>query len=259
MVSKDTSGYTPAELDQLRKEIEAIPWWHRIQVGPFVTPGRASHYAQDWIASRLPASLAGKSVLDIGAWDGYFSFLAEERGARRVLAVDNLKNPEAHPKGSASFELAKRVRKSKVEFQILDVYDCDRLQEKFDVILFLGVYYHLHSPIYALEKIRHVLAPGGSVFMEGMVRPGGEPSVYVLNDADYGPTNHSNPTVAAVERMALKAGFTSVRTVHLNYGGGWGPKLFGRRIRPSNWNRVMHLAYALHVRSQAYRGLFELR
>ncbi|MFZ3355738.1 MAG: DUF1698 domain-containing protein [Thermoplasmata archaeon] len=253
-------GLSDAEGDReaLWREIQAIPWWHRIQVGPFVTPGQTSSFAQDWLGSCLPQSFEGRSVLDIGAWDGYFSFLAEERGARRVVAIDNLKNLEAHPTGSAGFQLAKRVRGSNVEFHTLDVYECDQLAEKFDVIFFFGVYYHLHSPIYALEKIRKLLAPGGTLYMEGLIRSGRDPSILVLN-GEFGSSNHSDPTIPAVRRMVTKAGFTSIKTMQFNYGGGWGPKAFGSRIRPRLWGRVMHAAFLLGVKSPAYRGLFEIQ
>ncbi len=243
--------------ETLWKEIKAIQWWHRIQVGPFVTPGRTSDFAQDWIAKLIPQRLEGKSVLDIGAWDGYFSFLAEERHARRIVAIDNLKNLEAHPSGSAGFELAKRVRRSNVEYRTLDVYDSDQLGEKFDVIFFFGVYYHLHSPIYALAKIHQLLAPGGTVYMEGMIRPG-RPPVLVILDGEYGPTNHTDPTISGVRRMALKAGFSSVSPLRINYGGGWGPKFLGKRIQPGTWDKAMHLAFLLRLKSPTYRGFFEI-
>lgn len=78
---------TPA----LRDEIAAVGfWWHSIDLAGVVTPGgkSAARLAQEWAAMDVP-DLTGKSVLDIGAWDGYFSFRAEQAGAREVVALDH--------------------------------------------------------------------------------------------------------------------------------------------------------------------------
>ena len=75
--------------EELRKQVEAIRWFHRIDLGHgVVTPGLDDTPAK-LARLKLPESFAGKSVLDIGAWDGFFSFEAERRGASRVLAVDS--------------------------------------------------------------------------------------------------------------------------------------------------------------------------
>lgn len=99
----------------------------------------------DFITQAIPKDLKGKSVLDIGTLDGYFSFLAEKRGANRILATDIIEEE--------GFHLAKERLKSKVSYKIMDVNDLDKLDEKFDVVLFLGVLYHLRYPLLVLEKI----------------------------------------------------------------------------------------------------------
>ena len=72
----------------------------------------------------MPASLAGKSVLDVGAWDGFFSFEAERRGASRVLATDSYVWDGSHDWGSKrGFELARTALNSKVEDRVIDVLD----------------------------------------------------------------------------------------------------------------------------------------
>ena len=101
----------------------------------------------------LPASLAGKSVLDVGAWDGFYSFESERRGARRVLATDSF--VWAHSKGG--FELARRILDSKVEDQDIDVLDLSPERVGvFDVVLFLGGLYHMRHPLLALERVASV-------------------------------------------------------------------------------------------------------
>ncbi len=93
----------------------------------------------------IPTDLTGKRLLDIGAWDGWFSFEMERRGAQ-VLAVDSTKNTRLLE--------AKRLLGSKISYHIADI--C-RLTHKhvgtFDVVLFLGVLYHVKHPILALENV----------------------------------------------------------------------------------------------------------
>jgi len=96
----------------------------------------------------------GKTVLDVGAWDGYFSFEFERRGAKRVLAVD------LGDEGALqAFELARALHKSKVEHLRLDAHNLspDTIGT-FDVVFCAGLLYHLRHPLYALERIRSVTA-----------------------------------------------------------------------------------------------------
>ena len=93
----------------------------------------------------IPADLRGKRVLDIGAWDGWFSFEMERRGAE-VVAVDCIDVPLFHE--------MHRLYRSKVEHRIMDLYDLSpRVIGQFDCVLFLGVLYHLRHPLLALEKV----------------------------------------------------------------------------------------------------------
>lgn len=82
------------------------------------TPGGVSKAHKDWIARNLPGDLRGPSVLDVGAWDGYFSFLAERRGASRLLAVERFQNVEKHSSRPVGFEPAKEVLGSRVEYRV---------------------------------------------------------------------------------------------------------------------------------------------
>jgi tRNA (mo5U34)-methyltransferase len=142
-------------LEQLRAGVAAIEWFHTIDLGGGITtPGRddSPRKLQD---IRMPVDLRGKSVLDIGAWDGFFSFEAERRGAGRVLAVDTWGHPGGGPK--TGFDFAKRVLRSRVEERNLDVYDLSPETEGvFDVVLFLGVLYHLRHPLLGLEQVASV-------------------------------------------------------------------------------------------------------
>src|SRR5215813_2598194 len=133
------------------QRIHAIEWYHAIEVAPgIITPGR---YDPKPLldAMGFPADLSGKSVLDIGAYDGFFTFEAERRGAERVVALDR------HPASHKGFALAHELLGSKAEYVEGSVYDLSPdIHGTFDVVFFLGVLYHLRHPLLALEKIHSV-------------------------------------------------------------------------------------------------------
>jgi SAM-dependent methyltransferase len=185
-----------------------IDWWHSIDLGSGkVTPGTktAALLEREASALHLP-DLAGKSVLDIGAWDGYYSFLAERAGARRVVALDYytwsvhlpafqahvedsrrrgepfrapheqaaLWDPEGLP-GKRGFDLAHRLRNSRVEAIVagFTTVDLDALGT-FDVVLFLGVIYHLENPLAAARRLREITRELAVVESEAIHVPGEE-------------------------------------------------------------------------------------
>src|SRR5262245_4621905 len=132
-------------LDELRALAASIKWWHRIDLGNgIVTPGVCQTKDYAFQIYGIPNDLSGMSVLDIGAWDGFYSFAAERRGARRVLATDAFcwgENPWASEGfgTKAGFDLARKALNSQVEDQKIDVLELS--PEKvgtFDLVLFLG-------------------------------------------------------------------------------------------------------------------------
>lgn len=122
-------------------------WYHQIELAPgLVTPG-INDSQQMLDALRLPERLDGQRVLDIGARDGFFSFECERRGAE-VVAIDS------YPPEQTGFPIAKELVGSQVELLQWNVYDLSPEQfGTFDLILFLGVLYHLRDPMLALDKI----------------------------------------------------------------------------------------------------------
>jgi tRNA (mo5U34)-methyltransferase len=111
---------------------------------------------------KIPQDLTGKTVLDIGAWDGYFTFEFERRGAKRVLAVDRY---AWENRGLECFLLARERFKSKVEYRMMDVHDLDPAEiGTFDLVFCAGVLYHLRHPLLGLERIRSVTA--GTLILE---------------------------------------------------------------------------------------------
>jgi tRNA (mo5U34)-methyltransferase len=111
---------------------------------------------------QIPQDLSGKTVLDIGAWDGYFSFEFERRGAKRVLAVDTY----AWDHGALDcFLLARQHFNSKVEHRRMDVHALDpKVIGTFDLVFCAGVLYHMRNPLIGLERIRSVTA--GQLILE---------------------------------------------------------------------------------------------
>lgn len=140
----------------ISEKVAAVPHWrHRIELpGGVVTPGTQDTLAQ-LPTIHLPASLAGQTVLDIGCSDGFFSFESEKRGAARVLSVDNYSSVFIDtPRG---FNVAHESLQSKVEFLRSDLFALNPQQiGTFDVVLFLGVLYHLRHPLLALEHLANL-------------------------------------------------------------------------------------------------------
>lgn len=138
------------------ERIRSRQWYHSIEIEPgLLTPGAhpVEELRQVLDHLKLPARLDGLSVLDIGAWDGFFSFEAERRGAERVVAYD------VTPADYFGFSTAKDLLGSKVEYIQGSVYELSaEVLGTFDIVLFIGVLYHLRYPLLALDRIREVCA-----------------------------------------------------------------------------------------------------
>ena len=164
----------------------------------------------------FPVSLAGRTVLDIGAWDGFFSFEAERRGASRVVAADHYSWHGGGWGSKAGFELARTTLGSRVEDVDLDVMDLSPERVgTFDVVLLLGVLYHLPHPLLALERVasvsRDLLILETVVDMVGIRRP--VMAYYPDRELNRDPTNWWGPNVPAVHALLRSVGFTGSRTV----------------------------------------------
>ena len=197
----------------LEASIASLKWWHRIDLGNgVVTPG-LDDTARKLTRLGIPEDLTGMTVLDIGAADGFFSFEAERRGARRVVAIDLWLGTNGLIAKEA-FDLARRTLRSNVEGFQLSVYDisADRIGS-FDLVLFLGVLYHLRHPLFALEKIFEVAKD--MVIIETHVdmlwtkRPAA--AFYPGSEASNDPTNWWGPNPDAVKAMLKCVGFRRVR------------------------------------------------
>ena len=233
---------SPADL---QAQADALHWYHTIDLGHgVVTKGDS---AQDEGTGILP-DVTGRSVLDIGAWDGKYSFLAERAGASRVIALDHYAwgvdfaargaywaeciQAGALPDqsrdetdfwqpdlpGRRGFELAKAALGSKVEPLVADFQTVDLAEVGvFDVVLYLGVLYHMKEPLTCLERVRAVTKEVAVIETEAVHLQGREGEVLLQFHAgsslriDFG--NWFVPTIEALHNLCRAAGFSEVRTV----------------------------------------------
>lgn len=167
--------------NQKRQLIETHPhWWHSFDFGDGVkVEGCKKKHILDrelleWGFSR--DLFSGKDVLDVGAWDGFYSFHAEEHDAKSVTALDfTTWTPcENSRETKAGFDIAKRIKQSNVREIYMDIETSEFTPEKigkYDVIIFAGVLYHLRNPFGILEKLYKLLNPGGIIFIETTCDP----------------------------------------------------------------------------------------
>jgi tRNA (mo5U34)-methyltransferase len=237
---------------ELERAVAAVPhWFHSIDLGDgVVTPGHktAELLAAETESFRLP-DLGGKTVLDIGAWDGFFSFEAERRGAGRVVALDHYawsldvgamraywdrcreegRQPELyehvpevwHPDtlpGKRGFDLCHSALGSGVEAMVADFMATDPARiGTFDITFFLGVLYHLEDPMAALRRLRQVTGERAVIETACMVLVGlaDRPmwDFFPADELNGDPGNWWAPNVAALVGACRAAGFSDVEVV----------------------------------------------
>lgn len=214
--------------DEIRARVAALgPWFHNLDLAGVQTA--PDHFLGDYPAVKwrgfrdaVPADLSGKSVLDIGCNGGFYAIEMKRRGAARVLGID------ADPDYLAQARFAAEVVGADIEFRRLSVYDVGRLGETFDVVLFMGVLYHLRHPLLALDLIRAHVARDLLVFQS--MQRGSADVAETAEDYDFwqtepfdrpdfprlhfvekryagDPTNWWIPNRAGVEAMLRSAGF----------------------------------------------------
>lgn len=203
----------------LRAKADSLRWYHTIDLGQGVVTHGVDNSPERLALVHLPSDLSGRSVLDIGAWDGFFSFEAERRHAARVVATDYYAwhgTGWGTGQGKAGFQLARAALNSRVEDLDLDVLDLypERVGA-FDVVLLLGVLYHLPNPLLALERVasvtRGLLIVETVVDMVGLSRPAA--AFYPKRELNNDPTNWWGPNHAAVQGMLRSVGFPRVDVI----------------------------------------------
>lgn len=143
--------------DEDRAAITKIEWWHHVYLEPGLTTNGRSKNCKLLPSLNLPADLSGMTVLDIGAWDGFFSFECERRGGE-VTALDSAEHSWGKfGTGKAGFDFAKKVLGSNCAEVVMEVCDISTDIGTYDLVLFLGVLYHLKHPLLALEKVFNIV------------------------------------------------------------------------------------------------------
>ena len=216
------------EREAIRLRVEALgPWFHNLDLSGVRTA--PDHFLGDYPAVKwrgfshaIPQDLSGRSVLDIGCNGGFYAIEMKRRGAARVVGVDSDDDYLAQARFAAE------VTGQDIEFRNLSVYDVGALGERFDIVLFMGVLYHLRHPLLALDLIHEHVARDllvfqsmqrGSAEVEAVAedhpfwetahfdRPG-YPKLHFVEERYAGdPTNWWVPNRACAEAMLRSAGF----------------------------------------------------
>lgn len=145
--------------------IKQKTWYHSYELLPgVVTPGKMKVEPGKILDTfGVPRNLAGKKVLDIGAWDGPYTFEFERRGAE-VTALD-IQDPDR-----TGFNVSKKIKKSNAVYICASVYEMPPdFENKFDIVFYAGVYYHLKNPLSAFKKIWESLKQDGVIYFGGAI------------------------------------------------------------------------------------------
>ncbi|MCO5733263.1 TIGR04290 family methyltransferase [Rhizobium sp. SSA_523] len=212
----------------LRKRIEELgPWFQNMRIGGVETA--PDHFLGDYPAFKwkgfshvLPPDLEGRSVLDIGCNAGFYTLEMKRRNAGRVVGIDSDEHYLAQARFAAEHEGLD------VEFRRMSVYEVPQLKERFDLVLFMGVLYHLRHPLLALDLLyEHVV---GDQMLFQCLQRGDERIPELSENYDFSewavfdrpdypklffveqryasdPTNWFIPNTAAMEAMLRSSGF----------------------------------------------------
>ena len=277
----------PTSADELRARVNEILWYHSIDLGQgVVTPGDSKSVP---LTSKELPDFAGRSVLDIGAWDGYYSFFAERHGASRVVALDHYVwgvdfgarqayweecrargelpdpdkdstdfwRPEELP-GRRGFDFAREALDSRVEPVVGNFMEIDPdALGVFDIVLFLGVLYHLPEPLSGLRRVRELTKEVAVIETEAIEVLGyPEHRLLMFFPADElggDFTNWYAPTLPALHGLCRAAGFRAVETkMHLRpFGRGdplwWMPMRFRRFVARFGREAIRHHRVVVHA------------
>ena len=214
--------------DQIRRRVAELgQWFHNLDLGGVKTA--PDHFLGDYpsvkwerFSKALPENLKGKTVLDVGCNGGFYSIKMKQRGASQVVGIDT------DEKYLEQARFAAEVSRVDIEFHNLSVYRAAEHEQKFDLVLFMGVLYHLRHPLLALELL-HEHVVGDLLVAQSLLRGSNEtadvppdfhfweedtfenrnfPRMYfVENRFANDPTNWWIPNRACFEAMLRSAGF----------------------------------------------------
>ncbi len=211
-----------------QRAAELGPWFHNMQLGGVWTA--PDHFLGDYpavkwrsFADAIPADLSGKTVLDIGCNGGFYSMEMKRRGADRVLGIDFDEDYLAQARFAAEIEGLD------IEFRQMSVYDVAGLGERFDVVFFIGVLYHLRHPLLALDLV-HAHVTRDMLVFQSMQR-GSEAMAEVAADYPFEETAHFDAP-----------GYPKLHFIEHEYAHDW-----------TNWWAPNRACSAAMLRSAGYR------
>jgi tRNA (mo5U34)-methyltransferase len=218
-------------IEQIETRVHELgPWFHNLCLSGVQTA--PDHFLGDYPFTKwqrfkdsIPQDLTGMTVLDIGCNAGFYSIQMKLRGASRVLGIDH---DEDYLKQA---RFAAEVLDLDISFDLMSVYEVGQLRERFDIVLFMGVFYHLRYPLLALDLVRRHAAQDWFIF-QSMLRgsrtvpeitedypfseravfdkPGFPKMHFVEHSYSQDPTNWWIPNRACAEAVLRSAGFRIV-------------------------------------------------
>ena len=222
----------------LKQKVASFPfWYHKIELpGGVVTPGGWPTEPEKF---GIPADLTGKRVLDVGAWDGFWTFEALKRGASEVVAIDDFSDylgrlEEADRRAWDTFDCCREAfgydgrRCKRTEMSVYDVSEAKL--GRFDVVFCFGTLYHLRYPLLALDRLAAIC--DGEIYVESTILDdyspyrgglgkgygGGEMVMefYPTDELHENDTNFWSPTLACLGKLVEAAGFDTVQVWKLS-------------------------------------------
>ena len=217
--------------EEIRRRVADLgPWFHNLRLGPVMTA--PEHFLGDFprhkwerFAAAIPDDLTGATVLDIGCNAGFYALEMARRGAERVVGIDT------DPRYLAQARFAAEVEGIDLDLRQMSVFDVPELGERFDLVLFMGVLYHLRYPLLALDLVSEH-AVGGTLVFQSLLRgsraiaevaedypieeravfeePGYPLMYFVERRYAHDPTNWWIPNRACAEAMIRAAGLRIV-------------------------------------------------
>jgi tRNA (mo5U34)-methyltransferase len=200
----------------LQALVDGLPWHHSIDLGGgVVTAGNKSLSNCAGEANLIfdRVDLSGRTVLDVGAWNGFFSFEAKRRGASRVLATDSYCWSHPRIRGREAFDLARSALGVDVDAREIDVANLSvEAVGEFDVVLYLGIFYHRYDAIEALARVaglaKHVLIVETHLDLRDIDVPA--MAFYPGTELNNDPTNWWGPNEHCMQALLLGHGFNEI-------------------------------------------------
>lgn len=206
--------------DELRRRVSQHVWFHSIDLGDgIVTPGKKKpeFHAAEAKAIFDPIDVKGRTLMDVGAWNGFYTVEAKRRGAADVLAVDEITWNHPDYRAKETFDLVMSHLGLNVQTRAMDAHNLSEKEVgRWDVVLCLGVFYHLVDPILVVQRLaeitNEVLVLETWLDAQDIDRPAMifYPGTELIGD----PTNWWGPNRACVEALLRMAGFTRIIFSH---------------------------------------------